>query len=327
MLVSHSPPVFAHSPPTGSFLTEYTALSLSSDAVSKRAVRNSFRPIQHSNSWNTFPTRSTKKVTNLPIRPCLVIRSAKDSVQVEHSTSHSKYKKKVVFADDRGMALTHTRVMAEPSNVPPLWSYRFLSDVTQGLCENSVTEKEVWEITFPQPASDYVFFRKRLDTEKVSLENVIVMKSENIIQGTIKVKNETFEKEVFVRSSTNNWKTYEDSYCTFVASHSNKHIGPALILYDTFCFKIAVPPNSDKIEFCVCFKSGGNEYWDNNHGKNYVIVRKVNYLNKSVTNEHFQNERKFTSSETRYSEATQAKMELWSEFASWTHLENINPYW
>lgn len=332
MLVSHSPPVFSHSPPTGSFLTEYAALRLGADTFPRAATRNSCRAIQHSNSWNTFSTKPIKKSPSPPMRPCLVIRPAEESVQVvEDPSSPTKLKKKVVFADDKGMSLTHVRVMTEPSNVPPLWSYRFLAEVTQGLHADPIGVEEPWEVTFPQPASDYVIFRKRLDNEKVSLENVIVKESEKSIQGTIKVRNEAYEKEVFVRSSTNDWKTYEDSYCSFVPNNLNSNVGAAYVLYDTFSFTIPLPPRSNKIEFCVCFKSGGKEYWDNNHHKNYIIVKKVSSLHKSISNDDLYC-RKENSGEPKpiprkCAEVTQTKMDSWSEFASWTHLENSNPYW
>lgn len=332
MLVSHSPPVFSHSPPTGGFLTEYAALRLGADTFPRAANRNSFRTLQHSNSWNTFQTKPIKKSPSSPRRPCLVIRAVEEPVHlVEDPSSPTKLKKKVVFADDKGMSLTQVRVMTEPSNVPPLWSYRFLSEVTQGLNAEPIGIEEPWEITFPQPASDYVIFRKRLDTEKVSLENVIVKESDKSIQGTVKVKNEAFEKEVFIRSSTNKWKSYEDSYCTYVSNNLNNNVGSAYIIYDTFSFSIPLPPKSNKIEFCVCYKYGGNEYWDNNYQKNYIIVKKINQSPNSLPNEDLY-KRKLNGSEPKpipgkCAEATQAKIDSWSEFASWTHLENSNPYW
>lgn len=34
------------------------------------------------------------------------------------------------------------------------------------------------------------------------------------------------------------------------------------MLYDTFSFKLTLPPSSAVMEFCVCFRSEGSEYWD-----------------------------------------------------------------
>lgn len=63
----------------------------------------------------------------------------------------------MVFADAKGKSLTEIRVMSEPSNVPPLWSIEFLSNVTQGFISPDLHEE--WAVTFKQPASDYLKFR------------------------------------------------------------------------------------------------------------------------------------------------------------------------
>lgn len=103
--------------------------------------------------------------------------------------------------------------MSEPSNVPPLWSIEFLSHVTQGFI--SPDSNEEWTITFRQPASDYLNFRQKLDSQNVSLENVIIKENDAMVVGTVKVKNISFQKEVIVRSSWDNWKTEQDTFCTY----------------------------------------------------------------------------------------------------------------
>ncbi|KAJ8978397.1 hypothetical protein NQ317_006304 [Molorchus minor] len=324
MFVAHSPPVFSHSPPAGGFLTDYAALRFSLGTC---------RSLQHSSSFPTFAKPPTKMPAS-PKRPCLVIRPSDESSSSsdEDPTSPTRLKKKVVFADDKGMSLTHVRVMTEPSNVPPLWSYRFLAEVTHGINADPETHAEPWEVTFAQPASDYVDFRKRLDTTKVSLENVIVKENEDIIWGTVKVSNISFQKEVLVRSSTNDWKTYEDTFCVYVLNNLSSNAGPAYVLYDTFSFKITLPPKANKIEFCVCFRCGTEEYWDNNKDKNYVILKKTQTpLHKSLSCDDMYKTRENPSEPKvimrKCAEIVQAKLDTWSEFASWTHLDNANPYW
>ena len=44
-----------------------------------------------------------------------------------------------------------------------------------------------WELTFSQPASDYLEFRNRLDQQNVSLENVVVREADQQLVGSIKV--------------------------------------------------------------------------------------------------------------------------------------------
>lgn len=332
MLISHSPPVFSHSPPSN-FLSNYSPYRLHCDS-------NYARTFARANQYKSSPpsTLSFNYDTPIsecpsPIRPCLVSR---DTDSDEDPISPTKLKKKVVFADDKGMSLTHVRFMTEPSSVPPLLSSRFLAQVTKGL--SAEVSPEPWEVTFPQPASDYVDFRRKLDQEKVSLENVIVKESEECVLGTIKVKNINFHKEVIVRSTSDDWKTSEDTYCKFVNNNPGLQATSGhYVLYDTFSFRLTLPPKSKRIEFCVCFRCDEDEYWDNNDGKNYILLKKINMgMHKSHSADDILEQPKIhrTNSDTqellnniKCADALQAKMESWSEFASWTHLENNAPYW
>jgi hypothetical protein len=53
----------------------------------------------------------------------------------------------------------------------------------------------VYSLNFNQPASDYVGFRRKIEHECVSLENVLLNRFQ--INGTIKVKNVHFQKVSF----------------------------------------------------------------------------------------------------------------------------------
>lgn len=320
MLVSHSPPVFSHG---ANYLSNYPSFRTDHDAFHHSIPRG----FSKASLYQPKPT----KMPASPRRPCLVIRPD-DSSSDEDPPSPTRLKKKVVFADDHGRPLTQVRIMTEPSNVPPLWSYKFLAEVTQGMSAEPVAHGEPWEIMFQQPASNYIEFRKKLDEEKVSLENVIVKENEEILLGTIKVSNLAFHKEVFVRSTTNSWKTSEDIFCKFVPNSSTNTVSAAYVLYDTFSFKLTLPPKSRRIEFCVCYKCEGKEYWDNNGGLNYVIVKKVqNKFHRSNSDEHLS----VKSSEVEKMHRTSSfdviqtidKVDPWSEFACWNHIDTSNPYW
>lgn len=295
MLLSRSPPSYSHSPPAG-FLIDYCNTNFKS---SPRIIQSNRLPLKKkSQSCGSFWDRSDLATS---LRSCL-------------RKEETNNKKKVVFADAKGMSLTQIRVMTEPSNVPPLWSMRFLSQVTKGVVAEPLPEP--WEITFPQPASDYIDFRLKIDTKNVSLENVIVRESENLVIGTIKVKNIAFNKEVIVRSTGDSWKTQEDTYCTFVANLTTDAAN-VYVLYDTFSFKLQLPPKSRKLEFCICFKCNDQEYWDNNGDKNYVFIKKAQ-ISPTFVNDCYT---------TKYSEVSSANVETWSEFASGTHLDTQGPYW
>lgn len=141
--------------------------------------------------------RPLKKRPTAPIRSCLVVKTAAivndDQTDTDHDNANTettadtantidtdtdtvdngavttqpkrpvqangpkRTKKRVVFADDQGYALTETRIMSEPSSVPPTWSLEFLAHVTQGMV--SPVPVEQWTVSFRQPASDYLDFR------------------------------------------------------------------------------------------------------------------------------------------------------------------------
>ncbi|SPP76077.1 protein phosphatase 1 regulatory subunit 3C isoform X1 [Drosophila guanche] len=189
---------------------------------------------------------------------------------VAHCEQSRGPKKHVIFADDEGLSLTEVRVMSEPSNVPPYWSMKFLEQITQGLV--SPHPPDQWTVDFKQPASDYLSFRQKIERDYVSLENVIVKDEESIVVGTIKVKNVDFRKEIIVRVTWDDWKSQQDIFCTFARAY-----GPttcAHVIFDTFSFKITLPPSSKRLEFCICYRTNDTEYWDNNDGTNYTISKR-----------------------------------------------------
>ncbi|KAI4480397.1 hypothetical protein M0802_014258 [Mischocyttarus mexicanus] len=303
-----------------------------------------YSPLLYSPLVRTAPPITTRSVPPR-IRPCLSTGSLPLNSIKNNNNNSNKQKKKVVFADDRGRPLTQVRVMSEPSNVPPLWTSAYVEEVTGGLLrakiDTEVTQDAIppWQVTFPQPASDYLAFRRKLDQENVSLENVIIRESEQALVGTVKVRNLAYDKEVIVRASNDNWNTHEDNYCTYVEQPG----APALILYDTFRFRLTLPLKSDVIEFCVRYRTDGKEFWDNNEGKNYIVrkrqeqrapAKRYDLLAANsdglLTNNHICNMSNGDSNGLnvpRVSDATRANVRTWSEFAPWHHLANDAPYW
>ncbi|XP_014489261.1 PREDICTED: protein phosphatase 1 regulatory subunit 3C-B [Dinoponera quadriceps] len=284
----------------------------------------------------TAPTITSRSVPPR-IRPCLSSGSLTLDA-LRNNNNNSKQKKRVVFADDRGRPLTQVRVMSEPSNVPPLWSTAYVAGLTGGLLRASSKEDQdamqnttpPWQVTFPQPASDYLAFRRKLDQDNVSLENVIVRESEQCLVGTVKVRNLAYDKEVVVRASSDCWSTHEDVHCTYVEQPG----ALALILYDTFRFRLTLPVASNVIEFCVRYRTDGTESWDNNDGKNYLIRKKQEprisvkrFDSTSTTCNGLLSKDGTKDGVQRITEATKMNMRTWSEFASWHHLANDAPYW
>lgn len=329
MMVYHSS-VISQSPPA-SFLSDYTPSSYA--RLYDHQPRSCRPQVLTPPQTKVFLPQSVPVKNLVAPKSCLITRLSADSINDANTKNNNRAKKKVIFADDQGLALTEVRVMSEPSSVPPLWSLKFLAQITQGLV--SPYPSEQWTIDFRQPASDYLQFRSRIDELNVSLENVIVKETESIMVGTIKVKNISFNKEVIVRATWDNWKSQEDIFCTYSQIYGSS---AAYVLYDTFSFKITLPPASRKLEFCVCFRSDGKEYWDNNNNQNYTIVKKSlssQHLNEFLLPNESKNNNKNSSSNLKNSgpikitETAEYKSKdpVWSEYSSWNQSDYPSPYW
>ena len=273
------------------------------------------------------------------------------------SFSSNASKKRVSFADSNGKELCTIRTMSEPSNCPPkltskiveyflnrefnsssshtrLNELNYYSNYTSygissssNLIDQDKASIAVYSLNFAQPAGDYLKFRQRLDENKVCLENVVLNRF--CINGTIKVKNINFHKQVFIRFSLDKWSTYQDIQAQYVPSeYYSTPIGPSSPTsysatfyeanyqpnhkdYDTFRFQFDLPRHVDAstshnnspnntIQFCVCYQTGNEQYWDNNYGINYEILQYVIglvnkpaqaksnfYLGKSKSNNYF----------------------------------------
>lgn len=275
------------------------------DSTTKRSFKSCRTSSQIS------PPKQVRSRRQEPSKSCLVLRP--DFVtEEEGAVSPTREKKKLVFADDQGFPLTSVKLITERPENPPKWSAEFLEQVTGGAKPEAMPD--TWEVTFAQPAADYLGFKTKLDREMVALENLVVKEAENKMTGTIKVRNISFDKTVQVRYTLDNWKTQEEIFAEYVPSRFSS--GASYDYHDTFTFDITLPAAhiADKIEFCICYETDGNQYWDNNNQKNYVIVA---FRPRSQ-----QSEPKVIN------DAYKMDLDTWSEFASWKNLSlNDAPFW
>lgn len=73
------------------------------------------------------------------------------------------------------------------------------------------------------------------------------------------LKNLSYDKDVRVRYSTDNWETYEEASGSYVASFPGSDIEQ---------WKIDVP-TTEAFEYAISYTAAGTTYWDNNFGENY----------------------------------------------------------
>ncbi|XP_068006145.1 protein phosphatase 1 regulatory subunit 3D [Melanerpes formicivorus] len=180
---------------------------------------------------------------------------------------------RVRFADALGLELTEVKVFqsGEDPSIPlhVLSRLSINSDLWYSSSDLEFT-MQCLVPDFQQPA-DSVDFSSRLQEQQVCLERVT--SSDLGISGTIHVHNIAFEKMVSVRYTFNQWK----SFCELCAQwHSSIPEKNGQNQVDVFTFFLHVPPFllqlCSVVQFAVRYQVNGQEYWDNNRGKNYSLT-------------------------------------------------------
>lgn len=227
--------------------------------------------------------------------------------KIEDKPTNEKH---VSFADDCGLSLAEVRTMQEPSSVPPQLKpeilTRFNCPTWAADPPSNVAPRLL--INFAQPAADYVAFREKVEKSFVSLENAIIR--DNLLIGTIKVKNISFQKSVFVRCTFDGWQSHCDCQATYYDSNN--------VAFDTFSFQIEIPSDTDpekSIQFAVCFKADGVENWDSNDGKNY-----------EVTHSDWSDSRDGSRNGMAQGVFASDRRDSWSNFSGWSATQS-SPYW
>uniref|UniRef100_A0A4W6C193 CBM21 domain-containing protein n=1 Tax=Lates calcarifer TaxID=8187 RepID=A0A4W6C193_LATCA len=166
-------------------------------------------------------------------------------------------KKRVVFADAKGLALTAVRLfIPEPSSPTPTL---VMKPSPAKLCG----------LGFPQPTLDFKAFLARLREMRVQLESCNI--SEHSLSGKVCVSHVSAEKAVHVRVTFDSWRSHHDIPCTFL--QQQRHGGSDMGI---FSFDLSLPQNinpKERIEFCVSLRpgAGATPLWDDNRGQNYRV--------------------------------------------------------
>ncbi|KAM7393167.1 hypothetical protein PAMA_008019 [Pampus argenteus] len=184
--------------------------------------------------------------------------------------SGSLHKKRVVFADAKGLALTAVRLfIPEPSHTSTLLMKPPPATLQgQRLISNKLQRYKL-RLGFPQPFLDFKAYLARLQEMRVQLESCNI--SEHSLSGKVRVCHASTETAVHIRVTFDSWRSHHDVPCTFL---QHQHCGGSET--DVFAFDLILPKNIDpksQIEFCVSFRvrPGATPHWDNNRGQNYRV--------------------------------------------------------
>ncbi|WP_378181603.1 hypothetical protein [Aquimarina sp. SS2-1] len=117
-----------------------------------------------------------------------------------------------------------------------------------------------------------------VDTDFVSL-SYFPYDDKNTLNVTVDVKNLAPEKEVGVIYTSDGWQTQKYLPLTFRSIWSN---GPFFTIQSPNSYNVErwqgyarLDATEDEVEYAVVYRVNGNEYWDNNYGKNYTVTIKT----------------------------------------------------
>lgn len=177
-----------------------------------------------------------------------------DSSRSKSDTELEKKDKKVHFADSIGLSLVSVVYLPTPAPKVPRWSSFQVKK-----------EEKSRLLNFIQPLKRHDF-NESLNSLNVSLET-IVLRGFGVF-GTVKVRNLAYHKKITVRYTIDDWQSYRDIVGQYVEGSNTRFT-------DTFSFEIALPTTlikDCKLEFAICYKVLGVEFWDNNSGDNYRVM-------------------------------------------------------
>ncbi|KAG5840620.1 hypothetical protein ANANG_G00190670 [Anguilla anguilla] len=188
-----------------------------------------------------------------PLRPCIQPQSPESETPQSHPTAcpsdwtlsetgisgdgTSTKKKRVVFADSKGLSLTAVHVFSEREEPPrpePSPSLRLLRRPAADRKHPGGARKPPPRLGFQQPLADFQSFRARLQEDLVLLESCSV--TERALSGTVQVKNVSFQKAVHVRVTFDSWRSWRDVPCAFL--QQQRYGGSDT---DVFAFHVPLP--------------------------------------------------------------------------------------
>ncbi|NXK35640.1 PPR3A phosphatase, partial [Piprites chloris] len=188
-------------------------------------------------------------------------RRNSSSSEEEEAYTPTNISRKVSFADAFGFDLV---------SVKEFDSWEFPNTGQGNDIEDEVFPQDEYFFSqlFTLPPSQEELLQK-VREQKVMLESVLFLPGITCMNGIIRVLNISFEKQVYVRTTLNNWLSYYDILAEFMPNSCGNET-------DQFCFKISlVPPYQKdglKVEFCIRYETSVGTFWANNDDKNYTLI-------------------------------------------------------
>ncbi|KAI8080031.1 putative phosphatase regulatory subunit-domain-containing protein [Halteromyces radiatus] len=148
-----------------------------------------------------------------------------------------------------------------------------------------LTQQVRYDIQYPGWPSKWTLY-KSLSQSAIRMESVQLMDHPHhgltkVLFGRCRVSNLAYEKQVIIRYSFDYWQTYQEINAIYrepIASTSNT--------WDRFTFEIGFPSTSTTMTCWIAlrYNVNGQEFWDNNDGKNYQVdILRTNLVSSPPT--------------------------------------------
>ncbi|XP_036387616.1 protein phosphatase 1, regulatory subunit 3Db isoform X2 [Megalops cyprinoides] len=207
--------------------------------------------------------------------PKPIIRRRAQSLPSSTDRKRNPSRLQVRFVDSLGLDLEKVKVfkVSEDPLVPQHVISRLLMSSELAAGKHLEISLPYFKPAFPENLGEQPDFLWRLCHQRVCLEQVLC--SELGIIGSAQVLNLAFEKEVTVHYSFTDWKSSADTKAGWVSSMLRDRARGEPDS-DIFRFRLPVPPfilqPGAVLEFAICFRVTGAEFWDNNNGHNYKLT-------------------------------------------------------
>ncbi|KAG9353326.1 hypothetical protein JZ751_017903 [Albula glossodonta] len=207
--------------------------------------------------------------------PKPIIRRRAQSLPSVSERKRTSSRLQVRFVDSLGLDLEEVKVFraGEDPLVPQHVISRLLMSSELASGKHLEISLPYLKPAFPESLVEQPDFLSRLRRQQVCLERVLC--SELGIIGTVQVLNLAFEKDITVHYSFTDWKSHADSKASWVSSVL-RDTSAGEPNSDIFRFRLPVPPfilqPGAVLEFAICFRVVGAEFWDNNDGHNYKLT-------------------------------------------------------
>ncbi|TFK09170.1 Protein phosphatase 1 regulatory subunit 3G [Platysternon megacephalum] len=213
---------------------------------------------------------------SLPASPSLAVAGLFPPPEEGSGGCCTKCKKRVQFADALGLNLASVKHFsaAEEPQVPAAVLSRLQRlpreefSAALGLRCGARPPPPLQLVPDFQPAGE-VAAAERLQLERVCLERLGRPAAALDVRGTVRVLSCPGPKEVTVRYTFNEWRSFLDA-----AAHPLTGPEGSDPPTERFHFSLCTPPGlleGSAVHFAVCYRSQQGEYWDNNGGSNYTL--------------------------------------------------------